>query len=34
VISAVKAANVVATRGAVARIETLWDDTKVEAEVA
>ncbi len=34
VISAVKAANVVATRGAVDRIESLWDDTKVEVEVA
>jgi large subunit ribosomal protein L4 len=32
--SAVKATNIVATRGAIDRIESLWDDSKVEAEAA
>ncbi len=32
--SAVKATNIVATRGAVGRIENLWDDSKVVAEAA
>ena len=30
--STVKASNIVATRRAVERIESLWDDSKVEAE--